>query len=262
MLSYSQQVQIRAKAELELRKRGGRTSPFARYQFEPLAYIREQLRWQPWQGDRAHPGQIEIVDAYALALKQQHERRAFEAGELSEGDLTTWQPGQIIKNIIRVEAGHTVGKTTLAAGIVSHFFDCFPTAIVYCFAPGHDQINDLLFKEIRKQRFGKGLPGKVLETPEIKDRGDHFVKGRATNNAGGQGTERTQGQHAPYQLFIIDEAEGVAEYVFDAIRSMTSASSTLEPTASASSSSRRFAITSASAALHSSFCSMRASCWM
>jgi hypothetical protein len=222
LLSYSQQVQIRAKAELELRKRGGRTSPFAHYQFEPLAYIREKLRWQPWQGDSAQPGQVEIVDAYALAIKQQHERRAYEAGERSAEELETWQPGQIIKNIIRVEAGHTVGKTTLAAGIVSHFFDCFAPSVTYCFAPGHDQINDLLFKEIRKQRAHKGLPGRVLETPEIKDRGDHFVKGKATNNAHGQGTERAQGQHEQYQLFIIDEAEGVADYLFDAIRSMTS----------------------------------------
>lgn len=113
-------------------------------------------------------------------------------------------------------------NTTLAAGLVSHFFDCFKPSIVYCFAPGHDQINDLLFKEIRKQRAGKALGGRVLETPEIKDSGDHFVKGRATNNAHGQGSERVQGQHERYLMFVIDEAEGVADYVFDAIRSMTS----------------------------------------
>lgn len=113
-------------------------------------------------------------------------------------------------------------NTTLAAGLVSHFFDCFSPAIVYCFAPGHDQINDLLFKEIRKQRAGRGLPGRVLETPEIKLSGDHFVKGRATNDSHGRGTERVQGQHGPYLMFVIDEAEGVADYVFDAIRSMTS----------------------------------------
>lgn len=222
MLSRLARERLDADPALAERARLAQASPFARYQFDPLGYIRDKLRWQPWAGNSAHPGQAEIIDAYTLALTQQHERRAFDRGEIVAERLETWQPGAIIKNIIRVEAGHTVGKTTLAAGIVSHFFDCFTTAIVYCFAPGHDQINDLLFKEIRKQRDGKGLPGRVLETPEIKDRGDHFVKGRATNNAGGQGTERTQGQHAPYQLFIIDEAEGVADYVFDAIRSMTS----------------------------------------
>jgi hypothetical protein len=94
--------------------------------------------------------------------------------------------------------------------------------IGYCFAPGHDQINDLLFKEIRKQRRGKGLPGRVLETPEIKHEGDHFVKGRATSNAGGTGTERVQGQHEQHLIFALDEAEGIDDYVWDAIESMTS----------------------------------------
>lgn len=168
------------------------------------------------------PGQAEILDAYALALRQQHERDAFQAGTLGEAELTCWRPGQTIQNRIRVEAGHTVGKTTLAAGIVSHFFDCFLPSIGYCFAPGHDQINDLLFKEIRKQRRGRNLPGRVLETPEIKHEGDHFVKGRATSNAGGTGTERVQGQHERYLIFLLDEAEGIDDYVWDAIDSMTS----------------------------------------
>lgn len=220
----SSSVQLRAQAQLELHKRGlVGVSPFARYRFDPLRYIQEKLRWEPWRGDSEHPGQADILDAYALALRQQHERRAYDAGQLAAADLQSWQPGQTIQNQIRVEAGHTVGKTTLAAGIVSHFFDCFAPSVTYCFAPGHAQINDLLFKEIRKQRAGKGLPGKVLKTPEITDgSGDHFVKGKATNNAHGQGTERAQGQHEQYLLFIIDEAEGVADYVFDAIRSMTS----------------------------------------
>lgn len=150
------------------------------------------------------------MDAYTASLRAQIARR--DAGGT----------GEPIPNIIRVEAGHTVGKTTLAAGIVSHFFDSFKPSVGYCFAPTYEQINDLLFKEIRKQRAGRGLPGRVLETPEIKDAGDHFVKGRATNNSGGSGTERVQGQHEQYLIFVIDEAEGVADFVFDAIDSMAS----------------------------------------
>jgi hypothetical protein len=62
----------------------------------------------------------------------------------------------------------------------------------------------------------------VLETPEIKHEGDHFVKGRATSNAGGTGTERVQGQHEQHLIFALDEAEGIDDYVWDAIESMTS----------------------------------------
>ena len=216
-------IQLRAAAELERRRRGlTNASPLAQYRLAPERYIVEQLGWTPWAGDAAHPGQAEIIAAYARALRQQLERQAYEAGTVAAADLVDWQPGERVLNTIRVEAGHTVGKTTLAAGLVSHFFDTFTPSIVYCFAPGHDQINDLLFKEIRKQRAGKGLPGRVLATPEIKLAGDHFVKGRATNDAQGTGTERVQGQHGPHLMFVIDEAEGVPPFVYAAIDSMSS----------------------------------------
>lgn len=152
---------------------------------------------------------------------QQLEKAAWEAGDLTERDLVYWQPGQVIKNRIRIEAGHTVGKTKLAAGLVNHFFDCFPPAIVYTFAPTWEQIHDLLWKEIKADRSGKGLPGRILDL--ALDNGPaHFAKGRATSNAGGRGTERVQGQHGPYLMFVLDEAEGVAEFVWDAVDSMTS----------------------------------------
>jgi hypothetical protein len=176
------------------------------WRLDPLGYIRERLRWEPWAGSEGHPGQVEILDAYAAALRAQLD-----------------QPGATCQNIIRIEAGHTVGKTKLASGIVSHFFDCFEPAIVYTYAPTWEQIHDLLWKEISADRRRAGLPGRVLETCEIKsDRADHFAKGRATSNVGGQGTERAQGQHGPHLLFVLDEAEGIADYVYDAVQSMTS----------------------------------------
>jgi hypothetical protein len=212
---------LKKRRELTASK-GPRPSPFDRYRFDPLGYIVEQLDWTPWRGTEAQPGQADVLDAYTLALRQQFERRSFEHGEIAEADLVWWHPGQVIQNRIRVEAGHTVGKTMSAAGIVSHFFDCFLPGVGYCFAPSDDQINDLLFKEIRKQRRGKPLPGRVLEIPEIKHMGDHFVKGRATSNARGKGTERVQGQHEQHLIFILDEAEGIEDYVWDALESMTS----------------------------------------
>lgn len=205
MLSYSTQIQIRAKAELELIKRGGRSiAPMPRYQLDPCAYIVDRLGWKPWAGDAEHPGQIEILNAYTAALRAQIE-----------------SPGTACQNIIRVEAGHTVGKTMLASGIVNHFFDCFTPSIVYTFAPTYEQIHDLLWKEIKATRRGKGMPGRILDLAlHMSD--NHFAKGRATSDAGGQGSERAQGQHGPHLLFVLDEAEGIAEYVYDAVQSMTS----------------------------------------
>lgn len=217
---------IRAAAELELRKRekinGGKVeNPFAEYRFDPVRYIIEKLGWYPWAGDEEHPGQVELLEAYALSLRQQHERLAYEQGEVSEMELRYWQPGQVIQNRFRVESGHGIGKTKISAGIVSHFFDTCDPSIIYTFAPSYPQINDLLWKEIRVDRQARKLPGRVLESPELKYKGDHFAKGRATDNAHGRGTEKVQGQHGKYLMFVLDEAEGIADYVFSAVEAMT-----------------------------------------
>jgi hypothetical protein len=214
------ELQLRVKIEKERRRRGRNgESPFAQYRFDPIRYITDKLGWHPWAGDADHPGQVEVLQAYELALRQLHERYDYEQGTLSLDQLQHWTPGQVIKNRIRVEAGHTVGKTMAASGIFSHFFDTCPPSIIYSFAPSYEQINDLLWKEIRTARRKAKLPGRTLETPELKLNSDHFAKGRATNNSG---TEGIQGQHNKYLMFIIDEAEGVEDFVFDAIESMTS----------------------------------------
>lgn len=214
---------LKVKIEKEKRRRGlSGKSRFEQYRFEPIRYIIEKLSWHPWAGDADHPGQVEVLQAYELALRQLHERYDYEQGNLSADQLQYWTPGQVIKNRIRVEAGHTVGKTMVASGIFSHFFDTCPPAIIYSFAPSYEQINDLLWKEIRTARRNANLPGRVLEVPELKLGGNHFAKGRATNDSHGRGTERVQGQHGKYLMFIVDEAEGVADFVFDAIESMSS----------------------------------------
>lgn len=189
---------------------------FSPYRFDPTGYIKTFLGWEPWAG------QQQVIDAYTLALHQQVERQEFELGNIPLDDLEWWQPGATIQNRIRIESGHTTGKTKLLSGLVSHFFDCFGPSIVYCFAPSYDQINDLLFKEIRVDRGNKDLPGRVLITPDIRYKGNHFVKGKATNDAKGKGTERVHGQHAKAQAFILDEAEGIPDFVWNAIDSMTS----------------------------------------
>lgn len=180
------------------------TAEIARYRFDPERYTVEKLGWWPWRGDADAPGQADVLDAYAAALRAQIDH-----------------PERMHQNRIRIEAGHTVGKTKLAAAIVNHFFDCFPPAIVYTFAPTWEQIHDLLWKEIKADRRGSGLPGRILDL-ELKVSDNHFAKGKATSNAGGQGTERAQGQHGPYLLFVLDEAEAIDDYVWNAVESMTS----------------------------------------
>lgn len=194
---------------------------FDAYRFDAASYIREKLGWQPWGGTDDEPGQLQVIEAYELALRQQFEKRDYEIGLLRESELRYWHPGQEIERRIRLETGHSIGKTKLGSGLVNHFYDCFEGSIIYTFAPSWEQIHDLLWKEIKADRRGKGLPGRILDLQLAKS-DDWFAKGRATNNDQGQGTERIQGQHAPYFMAVLDEAEGVAEYVYDAVNAMTS----------------------------------------
>lgn len=191
--------------------------------YNPAAYIQKYLGWTPWRGiDANKPGQMEVFDQYVLALRQQHEKEDYEWERIAERDLKYWKPGQVIQNQIRVESGHGNGKTKCGSGLVNHFIDHFKPSVIYTFAPTWHQIKDLLWKEIGFDRRGKGLPGRLLDTCEIRVSDNHFAKGKVASNAGGKGTERVHGQHERYQLFLLDEAEGVADFVYEALPGMMS----------------------------------------
>lgn len=214
---------VAAQYALELYGEAPQIERFEPYRFKPLGYIDNFLGWQPWEGQSNElPGQREIVVAYELALRQQFEKRDFEAGRLKKKDLQFWQPGQVIQNYIRMEAGHTTGKTKAATGLISHFFDCFAPSTVLMYAPTGDALRDNLWEELRQDRMAAGLPGRILGSIEIRFGPNHYIKGRAVSNSRGKGTERIQGKHGEFLMFVIDEAEGVEDFVFSAIDSMTS----------------------------------------
>ncbi len=225
------QKKVRA-VELAVRKYASFTPTsqkqrFNKYKFKPAEYIQILLKWTAWTGmDEAHPGQFEILEACALVMRQQEEKDLYEKGELKREQLTCWKPGQTVKNWIRVESGNGIGKTKSASGILNWFLDCFVPSAIFTFAPGGDQARFAMWAEIRKDRENKGLPGRVLET-EIKISGYHFAAHRTVSDGLGKGEERIKGKHEAYQLFILDEADGIPDFVFDSITSMTSGGNSL-----------------------------------
>ena len=201
---------------------------FKKYRFRPWDYVEEYFGWTPWEGNGLEePGQKEIMEAYVEVIRLQIQRRELEAKLKQHFDKYGVADPELAKELhnlpapkrwLRIEAGHTIGKTKLAAGLVSHFFDCFNPSIVYAFAPTYDQINDLLFKEIRTDRAKVPAMVQPKKTPDITtEQGNHFVKGKAIGRGS---TETVQGQHNDFQLFIMDEAEGIPGFVYDAVRSM------------------------------------------
>lgn len=213
-----------AKLEAEFLsvKRKSATGIEEMYRFHVIKYVEERLGWTPWRGNGAdRPGQAEVLEAYELSLRQQHERRDYSLGILREEELIYWKPGEQIKTWFALDAGHNVGKTKLGSAFVNHFLDTCTPSIINTFAPSKEQIHDLLWKEIKVDRRDKGLPGRILDL-EIRIDDDHFAKGKATNDAHGTGRERTHGQHNPYLMFVLDEAEGIPDTVWDSVDSMTS----------------------------------------
>lgn len=178
------------------------TEDFAKYQTDPVAYVREILGIEPWAGRNGNKGQLELFQDIGESVRLQ-------------------LAGEPACKVFHVEAGHGVGKTYGGAGLVNWFFDSFTPSITMTTAPSADQVELLLWKNIKTQREGKGLPGRVLpDAPKMTKAANHLAYGRTTSDAGGQGTSRIQGQHDEYLLFILDEAEGLAPYVFSAVDAM------------------------------------------
>jgi hypothetical protein len=138
--------------------------------------------------------------------------------------LQYYSPDEPIRNRIRVESGGNVGKSKISSGVISWFFDCFDSSVVYTFAPVFDHMKRTLWKEIKTDRQKGRLPHSVMDSCLIKDAAnpDHFAQAIATSNDMGSGKDRIHGQHPPFFLAVIDEAEGVQDYVFDALDNLTS----------------------------------------
>lgn len=102
------------------------------------------------------------------------------------------------------------GKTHLLGGLVQWWVDAGP-GICYNTAPTWGQVKRLLWKELRRQRPRSGMPGKLSpEAPLLKYGPDWFAEG--LNAASPEGF---QGQHHRRLMFLLDEAPGCKEWIWD-----------------------------------------------
>ncbi|MCH8910924.1 MAG: hypothetical protein IH867_09305 [Chloroflexi bacterium] len=121
---------------------------------------------------------------------------------------------------VAVRSCNGSGKTYIAAHVVLWWLMCHTDAVVITTAPTGHQVRDILWREIRRayneNQFLIG--GNLLRTS--LDMGDkHFALGLSTDTP-----ERFQGFHEGHILFVVDEASGVREGIFEAIEgSLTSA---------------------------------------
>ncbi len=121
---------------------------------------------------------------------------------------------------VAVRSCNGSGKTYTAAYAVLWWLMCFEDALVITTALTEHQVRDVLWREIRRAYRGhEALIGGTLRRTSLELGDKHYANGLSTNTA-----DRFQGFHEGNILFVVDEAPGVANDIFDAIEgSMTSA---------------------------------------
>lgn len=109
---------------------------------------------------------------------------------------------------VKVNSGHSVGKTLLAACLTLWWVYTRDPGVVITTAPTKRDVEDLLWTEIRLRwrRAKVPLPDYFVgpAAPEMKHHEEHWAKGYTARDA-----VSFQGRHRPSMLFVFDESEGV-----------------------------------------------------
>lgn len=116
-----------------------------------------------------------------------------------------------------VRSGHGVGKSTVEAWVVIWFMVTRPFPKIPCTAPTQHQLFDILWAEVSKWlRHNKALSDEIVWTKEkVYMKGypeEWFAVARTASKP-----DALQGFHADDVLYIIDEASGVDDSIFEPV---------------------------------------------
>lgn len=155
---------------------------------------------------RANPSSF-ATDPAAYAAQVLGVRWWHKQQEIAEALLTP--PYRVL-----VKACHSVGKTFLGGGLVNWWFDSFDPGIVLTTAPTDRQVQDLLWKEVRVQRRGRG-GFRGAKAPRLETNPDHFAHGFTAKDG-----DSFQGHHSEHLLIVFDEAVGIDPVFWETAESM------------------------------------------
>jgi hypothetical protein len=112
-----------------------------------------------------------------------------------------------------LRSGHGIGKTYCISIIVPWFNTCFRNSRVITTAPTGRQVKEVTWAEIHKRVRGTILEKFMeVQSTKISITADWGSIGTSSDKP-----ENIEGFHAEHLLFIIDEAKGVSQSIFDAI---------------------------------------------
>jgi hypothetical protein len=124
-----------------------------------------------------------------------------------------------------VRSGHKVGKSTSAAVLASWWVGTRRKGRVVMTSSGFRQVKDILWRELRRivREAPRGLGGKMSLDPSS---GWKFRDGREVIGLSASEPEKIAGYSGEEMLFILDEASGINEEIFEALEGNRAADGT------------------------------------
>jgi hypothetical protein len=117
---------------------------------------------------------------------------------------------------VAIRSGHKIGKSTLDAALALWWWCVTPRARVVFTAPSGHQVANILWPELRRLYLNARVPlgGRLYNTP---DRGLKLDDGREIFGLNTSTPEAFAGISSPGLMFIVDEASGFPEPIFNAV---------------------------------------------
>lgn len=125
------------------------------------------------------------------------------------------------KRRVSIRSGHGTGKTTFEAWSILWFLSCYFPAKVPCTAPTSHQLDDVLWAELAKWHriMGERLPALASQfewsSGAYRMKSDPQESFAVPRTSRPERPEALQGFHSDNILFVIDEASGVSDNVFE-----------------------------------------------
>lgn len=173
--------------------------PFPEYRDDPNGFLRDIVGFNPWTAD----------DALATG-------RSGKTGQ------DQWNDALVKDKRVAIVAANGTGKTHDAAGLVLWFMHTRKNAMVITVAPKWEQVVHLLwgklrsmFHESKTKLLGEPMKSQWELAPSWVARG--FSTDEETRAQGIHAHTSLDGEEGEL-LVIIDEAAGVGEYIYNAIR--------------------------------------------
>ena len=198
---------------------------FLAWQKSPLKWVCDMFKLEP------QPILPEYQDKYDKAVAS-GDFSSFKGqwfGEFQKGKHVTWQQVAILLGVgaamekkaqprVSIRSGHGIGKSATLSWLLLWFLFCYKNSQIPCTAPTSDQLNDILWKEA--QIWLSRLPNEIralydwsndyirmIESPKT-----WFARARTARK---ESPEALAGVHADYVLYLVDEASGVPDEIFN-----------------------------------------------